>query len=83
MAVVRADASHNSGRCFLIPTTKKERHSSCVRKAKYATEADARKYGLRSLTANPAAGALYPYGCSLCRRWHLTRTENGTRPVTL
>lgn len=51
--------------------------AACERKAKYHTETKAREVGQRSLREGDGADRLYPYPCTNCRKWHLTKQPQG------
>jgi hypothetical protein len=51
------------------------RLSICIKKARYATKADALE------TAGHADFALHPYRCDRCMQYHLTSRTKGRRVV--
>lgn len=80
MAVVKPDVS--KVKLPFIGATRADRHFSCDAKAKYPSEERARETAARSLKLTQKVKALYVYPCPLCRRWHLTRRNNGYPAVT-
>lgn len=57
---------------------------SCVSKARYSCEEDARRVGRNSLR-DPGVRLrwLWPYPCQFCRGWHLTKQKiKNTIPMT-
>ena len=59
---------------------------ACARKSRYASEFLARLTGHKRLQAGdctPGVTRLWPYPCTCCRRWHLTKKPYGTKGVAI
>lgn len=60
--------------------------AACQTKTRYASEFLARLTGHKRLRADdvtPGVTRLWPYPCTCCRHWHLTKKPYGTRAVAI
>ena len=53
----------------------KQATSQCLGKQRYASKNEARDEASRKAKRNPEWDRLYPYGCTICNGYHLSRTR--------
>lgn len=60
----------------------KGRRLTCANKRRHPDEVTARAHALHCLQTYRNTEVLYPYRCTECGGWHLTRRKNGQAAVT-
>lgn len=55
---------------------------ACHGKGRYNTEGKAREWACKDLRKRSEPTRMFPYACTICRRWHLTRKPTGLVGIT-